>query len=170
MTKCKECGFHSDSFQSVHRVGCSLDPLNPTPPAADIILFHETGDPTIHKPPATAKDAVRYWFAVVSNTRQEGVVSRKDRAVQYEQNVNHLKLVEASAYDRVVDELAELEQELSFYVTKLQQEEARSAKLLSALKLVEPWLSRLSGCIGDMSDANLSANVCDAIREWEGSK
>lgn len=43
----------------------------------------------------------RVWFAVISKTRQEGTIGLRDRRVQYEQNVEHLCLVEEAAYARL---------------------------------------------------------------------
>jgi len=62
----------------------------------------------------------REWFAVINLTRQEGVIKRKDWGVQYEQNVEHVRLIEYSAYETAIQRAERAESTSDQYHDKIQ--------------------------------------------------
>lgn len=80
------------------------------------------------------KPAPREWFAVISKTRQEGTIARQDRSVQYEQNVEHLHLIEYAALHAAQAERDEWHSAFMREVAGLAAAEARVRELEQALE------------------------------------
>lgn len=59
----------------------------------------------------TAGPKPREWWAVLNIHRNEGTIAAKDRAVQYEHNVEHVHVIEYSALAEANKRIAELEQD-----------------------------------------------------------
>jgi len=92
----------------------------------------------------------RQWTAVISKTRQDGTIP--DHPVQYEQNVEHIKVIELSAYVAKCERLTAAKQEIeelkrskkealeladrgvTDIKNELEKERARVARLLNLLK------------------------------------
>lgn len=56
-------------------------------------------------------EAVREWWATLNIYRNEGVIGPNRHIVQHEQNVEHVRVVEHSAYAQAISRVAELERE-----------------------------------------------------------
>lgn len=120
------------------------------------------------------KSEPREWWAVLNRTRNEGTIAAKDRSVQYEQNVEHVHVIEKRAYDELNDKIyhttrrvSELEYERDQLRAEVEKWKTDYTQLFADTQLE---MERQSLEINDLlAQANALAEALKRVDKWFNS-